>query len=91
MSMNPKDEDSEVMFGNWNTALMDDSYNGEPEWHPVEHQLFWSIALEDIKIGDKSLGLCGFETDDSGEKKAKCLVTPDTGTSLLTFPKWAKT
>jgi len=86
MSMNPEKEESEVMFGAWNPDKMDnkpngESYNGEPDWHPIVHQLFWSIKLDDIKIGDVSLGLCGPDKN--------CLITPDTGTSLLTFPTWA--
>ena len=83
MSMNPKDEDSEVMFGAWNPDHMDDSYDGEPIWHPVVHQRFWSIKLDDIRIGDVSLGLCGPDKN--------CLVTPDSGTSQITFPEWAVT
>jgi len=45
MSMNPDDEDSEVMFGDWNLAKIDDSWNGDGtlDWHPVKHFLFWSI------------------------------------------------
>jgi len=82
MSMNPDDEDSEVMFGDWNQEKIDPSRNGgELEWHPVEHKLFWSINLEDVQIGGVSLGLCS--------KEEPCLFTPDTGTSLLTFPSWA--
>ena len=79
MSMNPKHEDSEVMFGDWNRDKIEDSYNGEPEWHQVEHRLFWSIKLDDILIDGVSLGLCDGDTN--------CLFTPDTGTSLSTFPK----
>jgi hypothetical protein len=83
MSMNPDDEESEVMFGDWNVDKIDPTYNdgtGELDWHPVEHFLFWSIALDDILIDGDSTGLC----DDRD-----CLFTPDTGTSLLTFPSWA--
>ena len=62
------------MFGDWNR----DKVLGEPDWHKVEHKLFWSIKLDDVRIGGQSLGLC-----DNG---VNCLFTPDTGTSLLTFP-----
>lgn len=82
MSMNPDNEESEVMFGDWNRDKMDPSYGGEPVWHPVVHKLFWSLQLDDVRIGDTSLGLC----DDRD-----CMFTPDTGTSLLTFPTWAMT
>jgi hypothetical protein len=40
MSMNPDEEDSEVMFGDWNTTKIDQTYNngtGQLDWHPVKH------------------------------------------------------
>jgi len=84
MSMNPEDEESEVMFGAWNPDRIDTrGDHAEVEWHPVVHKLFWSVKLDDVRIGDVSLGLCGDDTDP-------CRFTPDTGTSLLTFPSWAK-
>ena len=66
------------MFGDWNRDKIEDSYNGVPDWHHVEDRLFWSIQLDDILIDGNSLGLCN---------KVNCLFTPDTGTSLLTFPR----
>jgi hypothetical protein len=83
MSMNPDDEDSDVMFGDWNVSRIDANYNNQTlEWHPVKHKLFWSIQLDDVKINGESLNLCNNDT-------RKCLFTPDTGTSLITFPSWA--
>lgn len=79
MSMNPNEEDSELLLGAWD----DTKYSGELVWHNVEHKLFWSIQLDDVKIDGKSLGLCG---PDSGKN---CLLTPDSGTSMITFPTWA--
>lgn len=38
MSMNPEDEESEVMFGDWNTDKIDQTYNdgtGDLDWHSV--------------------------------------------------------
>lgn len=82
MSMNPDDEESEVMFGDFNPDKIDHRRNnGEIEWHDVEHKLFWSINLEDVKINGNSLGMCSEEDP--------CLFTPDTGTSLITMPSWA--
>lgn len=80
MSMNPKDEESEVMFGDWNETKIHENAEGEKklDWHPVVHQLFWSLKLDDVLIDGESLGLCG--------EKVDCRFTPDTGTSLLTFP-----
>lgn len=45
----------------------------------VKHQLFWSIQLDDVLVNGVSTGFCT-KTD------ANCLVTPDSGTSALTFP-----
>jgi hypothetical protein len=83
MSMNPEKEDSEVTFGDWNQERIDSTYNnGELEWHDVKHKLFWSIPLDDVKFNGVSIGLCNTDRP--------CLFTPDTGTSLLTFPSWAR-
>lgn len=76
MSMNPDLEDSEVTFGSYDR----DRFYGEISWHPVINKLFWSLKLNDIRIGNKSLGLC---------LKKNCMVAPDSGTSYLTMPKWA--
>ena len=75
ISQNP-DEQSEILLGGWDT----DKYTGDIEWHDVTKRLFWSMKLDDIKVGGKSTGFC----TRSG---ANCTVTPDSGTSLLTFPE----
>lgn len=83
MSLNPDDEESEVMFGGYDKDKIDPEYNDgtrDLDYHEVLHQLFWSIKLDDIKLNGESLHLC----DDK-----ECLFTPDTGTSLITFPGWA--
>lgn len=79
MSMNPDEEESELLLGDWD----DSKYSGDLVWHNVEHKLFWSIQLDDVKVNGNSLGLCG---PDSGKN---CLLTPDSGTSMITFPSWA--
>ena len=78
MSMNPEEE-SELMLGAWD----DTKFEGDLVWHNVEHKLFWSIQLDDIIIDGKSLEICG---PNSGKN---CLITPDSGTSMITFPSWA--
>lgn len=75
LSDNP-DEMSEIMMGGWNEEKFDIN---KLEWHPVVHQLFWAVKLDDIKIGGKSTGLCQ-------QKGVNCTVTPDSGTSMLTMP-----
>ena len=77
MSMNPDDEESELMLGDWDKTR----YTGSLKWYNVVHKRFWSITLDDVLIGGKSLGFC---TSDS-----PCLITPDSGTSMISFPSWA--
>lgn len=75
MAMNDVEE-SELVFG-----IIDESrFTGEIRWHDVRDKLFWSLRLTDIKYKGVSLGLC---------QDRKCLITPDSGTSLLTVPSWA--
>lgn len=75
MAMN-ENEQSELVFGGYDNT----KFTGELKWHPVVNKLFWSLKLDDIKYNGVALGLC---------KKVKCLVTPDSGTSLMTAPTWA--
>lgn len=79
MSMNDDEEESELLLGDWD----DSKFEGDLVWHDVKHQLFWSIQLDDVLIDGKSLEICG-----SGSGK-DCLLTPDSGTSMITFPSWA--
>ena len=77
MSMNPKEESSEMTLGDWDES----KYTGNLNWYDVVHRKFWSITLDDVLVNGKSLGLC---TPDRN-----CLVTPDSGTATITFPSWA--
>ena len=77
MSMNPEDEDSEMLLGDWDES----KFTGSLEWYDVVNRRFWSIALDDILIGGNSLGFC---TSDKS-----CLLTPDSGTTGISFPSWA--
>jgi len=75
MSMRNSDQ-SELLFGDYDES----KFSGDIEWHPVVDQLFWSLKLDDIKINGKPIGLCEGRT---------CMMTPDSGTSLITMPSWA--
>ena len=77
MSVTQKDQ-SELMFGGYDT----DKFVGAIQWHPVINKLFWSLKLDDIKYNGVPMNLCAGKT---------CMITPDSGTSLLTAPKWALT
>ena len=52
--MNPDEGDSELTFGFYEK----ERFEGELLWHPVIDKLFWSLKLNDIRIGNKSLGFC---------------------------------
>lgn len=75
MTTNPS-EQSELVFGTYDA----DKFTGEITWHSVVDKFFWSLKLDDIKINGKSLGFC---------KDKNCMVTPDSGTSLIVVPTWA--
>jgi len=47
----------------------------------------FGVKLDDIKIGGKSLGLCGKE--GSGAQRTNCLITVDSGSTMMAMPGWA--
>lgn len=69
MSTNQQDQ-SELVFGGYDPDRI--LAGEEIVWHPVVDKLFWSIKLDDIKVGGQSLGIC-----DNND----CRMTPDSGTS----------
>ena len=77
MSMNPKEEQSELTLGDWDES----KFSGNLNWYKVVHRRFFSITLDDVLVNGKSLGFC--------TSSRNCLVTPDSGTALITFPSWA--
>ena len=54
MSMNPDEEESELVFGTWDEAR----YSGDLSWYKVTHKRFWSIDLDDILVNGQSIGYC---------------------------------
>lgn len=54
---------------------------GNITWFDVVDKDFWALPLTDILLDNQSLGLCNDKT---------CLITPDSGTSCLTMPTWAR-
>ncbi len=65
---------SELLFG----GIDSKHFSGELQYYDVVDKQFWTILMTDIKIGDKSLGICS--------KEAPCYVALDSGTSMITFP-----
>lgn len=53
-------------------------FKGKLSYYPVIDKFYWTIKLDDIRLGKKSLGLCS----DSDA----CRAIVDTGTSLITGP-----
>jgi hypothetical protein len=72
-----KNDRSELIFGEYDKSKL----VGDINWHPVVDKLFWSLNLDDVKINGRALNICA--------GKSRCLITPDSGTSLITFPSWA--
>jgi len=67
-------EQSEITFGSYKKEQM----ATELFWAPVTIPGYWQVAMDDITLDNKNLGLC------SGQHK--CQVAVDTGTSLLAGP-----
>ena len=68
--------DSELTFGGYDNT----KFTGDITWHSVVDQLFWSLNLTDILYNGVPMNICAGKT---------CMVTPDSGTSLITVPSWA--
>jgi len=66
-------EQSEVTFG----AYKEEQLATELFWSPVTVPGYWQVAMDDITMDNKKLGLCSSK---------KCQVAVDTGTSLLAGP-----
>lgn len=68
-----ENEQSEITFGSSKKEHM----ATELFWAPVTIPGYWQVAMDDITLDNKNLGLCGGK---------KCQVAVDTGTSLLAGP-----
>jgi len=66
-------EQSEITFGSFKKEQM----ATEIFWAPVTVPGYWQVAMDDITLANKNLGLCS---------SSKCQVAVDTGTSLLAGP-----
>jgi hypothetical protein len=72
--------ESDLTFGYYDKT----KFTGDLVWHKVLFKYMYGIQLDDIKVDGKSLGYCG----PNGIKK-DCLITVDSGTSLMSMPSWA--
>jgi len=64
--------DGEITLGYIDPAR----FTGKIQYYPVIDKFYWSIKLDDIRLGKRSLGLC----------PDGCKAIVDTGTSLITGP-----
>ena len=65
-------------------------YDEDITWHDVVLKNFWSLTLDKVTLSFSDhnkeeilMSLCNI---DSGKA---CMITPDSGTSSMTFPSWA--
>jgi cathepsin D len=66
---------SDMTFGYYDKQ----KFTGDITWHNVDYKYMFGVKLDDVKVGGKSLNMC--------EGKS-CLITFDSGTSLMSFPTW---
>jgi hypothetical protein len=57
-----------------------EKFKGEMHWNDVKFKYMYGVQLDDIKFNGKSTNVC---------KDKDCLITFDSGTSLMSFPTWA--
>lgn len=67
---------SDLTFGYYDKS----KFEGSIAWHPVLYKYMYGVQLDDIMINGKRMNLC---------KGKKCLITFDSGTSLMSVPIWA--
>lgn len=66
---------SDLTFGYYDKT----KFSGEISWHPVDYKYMYGVKFDDISIGGKKLNLCS-------KLGKECLVTFDSGTSLMSMP-----
>jgi saccharopepsin len=71
--------ESDITFGYYDKS----KFHGKLVWHKVLFKYMYGIKLDDIKIGDKSLNICGKGGLMEGQE---CLITIDSGSSEFSMP-----
>ena len=69
---------SDMTFGYYDKS----KFKGDVDWHPITYKYMFGVKLDDVKVGGKSLAMC------EGRKDG-CMITFDSGTSLMSMPTWA--
>lgn len=70
---------SDMTFGYYDK----EKFKGDIHWNDVKLKYMYGVQLDDILFDGKSTGVC------KKPKKGPCLITFDSGTSLMSVPKWA--
>ena len=57
-----------------------EKFSGDIHWNDVKFKYMFGVKLDDIKVKGQSMGMC---------KDKECLITFDSGTSLMSMPSFA--
>ena len=69
---------SDLTFGYYDKA----KFKGTLNWHPIKFKYMFGVQLDDIKVNGQSTGVCQ-------GRAGGCLITFDSGTSLMSVPTFA--
>lgn len=67
---------SDLTLGYYDRA----KYSGNIHWNPIKFQYMYGVQLDDVLVNGKSTKLC---------HDRECLITFDSGTSLMSMPSFA--
>lgn len=68
---------SDLTFGYYDQT----KFQGDIHWNDIMFQYMFGVKLDDIKVNGVNLNIC--------EGKDECLITFDSGTSLMSVPSFA--
>lgn len=69
---------SDLTFGYYDKA----KFKGDVHWNDIKFKYMFGVKLDDIKFNGKSSGICK-------DRPQGCLITFDSGTSLMSMPTFA--
>lgn len=69
---------SDLTFGYYDKTR----FNGPVHWNDIKFKYMFGVQLDDIKVGGRHLNICDGRPDG-------CLITFDSGTSLMSVPSFA--
>lgn len=61
-----------------------EKFKGDLHWNPVQYKYMYGVKLDDVKVNGKSTGVC-----ENRPAAKDCLITFDSGTSLMSVPTFA--